>query len=249
MTIHDETAHPRNTRDGRFTDKAQTVPEMTLNPSSELTPPGGDTELRLEQVFADGSQFWRASESRYAEVDADGSATWFRDGDISRKGGPAVVRADGRELWYDNGTLLENPRPAPPTTVVDKEAGTTTVTGSRFDENHAPRNVAALIRNDIRLAERAGTVESLGVDFAVRTSGRQGGEQTIHVTATMPGHRLRRLPVGEFDPTNPPSLSDEALAIREALWDLGTAYARDVVTLADLSLQTNYRYTVTLQSE
>jgi len=38
---------------------------------------------------------------------SDGTKAWFKNGQRHRKGGPAVVEADGDEEWWENDKLIK----------------------------------------------------------------------------------------------------------------------------------------------
>jgi len=47
-----------------------------------------------------------------AIIDADGGEEWYENGQLHREGGPAIIDADGGEEWYENGQRHREGGPA-----------------------------------------------------------------------------------------------------------------------------------------
>ena len=69
------------------------------------------------RIWADGSQSWYKDgqlhrEDGPARIWADGSQQWFKDGLLHRLDGPARIGADGGQSWYKDGLLHNETGPA-----------------------------------------------------------------------------------------------------------------------------------------
>ena len=56
-------------------------------------------------------EFWELLHLR-REVDEQGTTCWYKNGELHRLDGPAVIYADGTESWYKNGLLHREHGPA-----------------------------------------------------------------------------------------------------------------------------------------
>ena len=56
-------------------------------------------------------EFWELLHLR-REVDEQGTTCWYKNGELHRLDGPAVIYANGTEEWYQNGELHRDDGPA-----------------------------------------------------------------------------------------------------------------------------------------
>lgn len=121
-------ASPKQRRTGRHSDGlVPTTRQRDVHPQGEhgtrhRPPRPGDTrdpedtlgvpaDQRIGLTFQgvrDGNdvpvQVWSSGSGHYeVHVTDDGETSFFKDGDLHRHGGPAVVTADGDKHWFDRG--------------------------------------------------------------------------------------------------------------------------------------------------
>ncbi len=63
-------------------------------------------------INPDGTQCWYKEDNLHREdgpaiIKPDGEQRWFKEGKIHREDGPAVICSDGSQYWYKEGKLYE----------------------------------------------------------------------------------------------------------------------------------------------
>ncbi|WIE82823.1 hypothetical protein [Curtobacterium sp. MCPF17_021] len=175
--------------DGTFTFKQHTEAATGLldqpaprDPEDILGLPAGQRiglhHQGSRDIDGDVVEVWSSGSGHYEVHVADESFAFYRDSDLHRHGGPAVVYADGRKDWYENGmgviaarpfNLAESPLPG----------GGTRYAGMRSVEGKAPNAVARDVRDDLRDLQRIGFLP----DGA-----------TVNVSSTTKGDEVRQRP-------------------------------------------------------
>lgn len=104
-------------------------------------------------VDGDVVEVWSSGSGHYEVHVADGFIAFYRDSDLHRYGGPAVIRADGKEDWYENGHLIIAARPFD---LVEERlpGGGTRYSGVRSIASKTPVAVARDVRDDLRDLQR-----------------------------------------------------------------------------------------------
>ena len=209
---------------------------------TEIFPPD-DTGFDLASVAEDGVQRWTSGTgNRECMVGADGSRTFYRDGDIHRNGAPAIIDADGTEHWYRYDKEIASPWPAPATVTIDEASGTTTTIGSRYDETLEATAVARSIRSDIDHGIDTGILPDL--DYSVHTIRSRGDAvRTIQVEVNgLP----RQFVVRDGEPTDQPFHSDEMLAILRPLESFGESRNKVTTDNGTDSASRSFHFTVSV---
>jgi hypothetical protein len=211
----------------------------------EVSQPGGEDDFYLKRVYENGIQEWAPhGGSRSAVRYPDGTEVFFYDGDLDRKGGPAIIHADGSSSWYDRGTQLPNPFPDAPTVI--EEGDKVVTTGSKYRSELTSAQIKVRLQDDIHNAIRAGILADAGLgnkaEFEVqRKSSRGAGPDVVHVRVTgMPRWRIARDTNVATEDMSQPFLSDEALAMERVLDRIVGSYAKTTTGRDSDHLTANY---------
>lgn len=98
---------------------------------------------------------WKSGSYEVLQSLVDGRRAWYYHDELHRLGGPAVeCQVDEEQQWWTNGEQL--PRPVPLAPKVKEVNGRSILEGSRYVEGRQVKEIASLIRSDLRLLARAG---------------------------------------------------------------------------------------------
>jgi len=87
-------------------------------PSSILAEPWKESDIPVFEEFDGNSRFaWYKNgelhrESGPAVIYPNGSQYWYKNGELHRESGPAIIWPNGYQAWYKNGQLHREDGPA-----------------------------------------------------------------------------------------------------------------------------------------
>jgi hypothetical protein len=167
----------RNTEaaDGLITTDTPQDPEDLLSiPADERI---GLHHQGRHNVEGDDVDVWSSGSGHHEVHVADGFIAFYRDSDLHRHGGPAVISASGKDDWYDHGMLVLAARPYD---LVEERlsAGGTRHAGVRSVDGRAPSAVARDVRDDLRDLQRIGF---LPANATVNVTSTQKGAKSVDV--------------------------------------------------------------------
>ncbi|MGW8431128.1 hypothetical protein ACWGJ9_08390 [Curtobacterium citreum] len=130
-------------------------------------------------VDGDLVEVWSSGSGHYEVHVADEFIAFYRDSDLHRHGGPAVVTADGKEDWYENGHLVIAARPFD---LVEERlpAGGTRYAGVRSIADRKPLEVARDVRDDLRDLQRIGFLPE-GATIQVSTTTKSAKAVNVRI--------------------------------------------------------------------
>lgn len=147
-----------------------------------LHDPAPELGLIFRGIDKDGIQNWSSGNNAVC-VDEEGTAFFYRDGDLHRDGAPAVVRPNGDDEWWIHDKQIPSPWPKPARRK-ERSPGVTQVTGASFEEGRDIKDVAARLREDIKAAQYAGILPGGGTIDVKVTIGRAAKSESVNVSVS-----------------------------------------------------------------